>query len=125
MWLAKATTDLAVARTVLQRGPDMEPWAAAFHAQQAAEKAMKALLVLEGIEPERDHNLIAIKAMLPKTLNLGVSTGELARLSAYSRGVRYVAGLDMSDEPDWDEAGTAVTAAETVLTTANEQIRGR
>ena len=55
LWLTKAKTDLALAKVILKKGPDLEPWAAGFHAQQAAEKSMKAVLVAEGIEPPRDH----------------------------------------------------------------------
>jgi len=43
-WMSKARTDLALARVILEKGLDMEPWACCFHAQQAAEKAMKAVL---------------------------------------------------------------------------------
>jgi HEPN domain-containing protein len=48
-WLSKARTDLVLATVVLERDREgLEGWAAAFHAQQAAEKALKAVLVARG-----------------------------------------------------------------------------
>src|SRR5262245_36549096 len=44
-WLAKAEEDLAVARLLVQSDSPVR-WAACFHSQQAAEKAIKSLLVL-------------------------------------------------------------------------------
>ena len=44
-WLRHAKSDLAVARDV-EANPDVLPNQTAFHAQQAAEKAIKAVMVL-------------------------------------------------------------------------------
>jgi HEPN domain-containing protein len=125
LWLAKAKTDLALARVILKRGPDMEPWAAGFHAQQAAEKSMKAVPVAEGIEPPRDHNLVALKSMLPADLNLGVSMKTLASLSAMARGVRYVTELGDPDEPTWTEAEEAVAGAQTIMDATAAKVSGK
>jgi hypothetical protein len=48
-WLAKAKDDLAVANIVFD-APTGVNWAACFHAQQATEKALKAVLVAYGID---------------------------------------------------------------------------
>lgn len=45
-WITKAEEDLAAARRLLQDDPLPTP--AAFHCQQAAEKALKAFLVARG-----------------------------------------------------------------------------
>ena len=42
----------------------MDPWACCFHAQQAAEKALKAVLVAQGVEPPSIHNLVALPWLL-------------------------------------------------------------
>ncbi len=53
-WWERAGEDLAVAAHDLGGGFDR---AAAFHAQQAAEKALKALLVHRGVVPPKVHDL--------------------------------------------------------------------
>src|SRR3972149_5895678 len=77
-WLSKARTDLAVASVILEKRADMDPWACCFHAQQAAEKALKAVLVAQGAEPPFIHNLVALQALVPRDLDLGTPVAELA-----------------------------------------------
>ena len=114
-WLAKARTDLTVASVILEQGPDMDPWVGCFHAQQAAEKAFKAVLVATGAEPPFIHNLVALKALMPADLDLGTTVTDLADLSAVARGTRYVTDTDGAEDPTWDEAERAVVIAGGVL----------
>ena len=115
-FLSKARTDLAVATVVLDQGPMMEGWVACFHAQQAAEKALKAVLVARSVEPPFVHNLVALRALLPGDIDLDASVESLADLSAYARGIRYVINdVDGSEDPTWDEAERAVVAAGRIL----------
>lgn len=115
-WLSKARTDLALATVVLEKAPEMESWAACFHAQQAAEKALKAVLVARSVEPPFVHNLVALRALLPGDIDLDASVESLADLSAYARGVRYVINHgDGSEDPTWNEAERAVVAAGRIL----------
>jgi HEPN domain-containing protein len=51
-WLRHARSDLALARTTPT--PEIMLEALCFHAQQAAEKAIKAVLVVRGITPPSD-----------------------------------------------------------------------
>jgi len=55
-WLEKADTDLGMARHLLQ-GRSSFAFGAAFHAQQAAEKALKALLVWRGLPFPKTHDI--------------------------------------------------------------------
>ena len=58
-WIAKASNDLLCISNNLN-DPQI-PWdAVCFHAQQAAEKALKAYLVSRGLVVARTHNLMAI-----------------------------------------------------------------
>ena len=114
-WLSKARTDLTLASVILEQGPDMDPWVCCFHAQQAAEKALKAVLVAQGVEPPFIHNLVALQALMPPDLELGTPVTELADLSASARGTRYVTDADGSEDPTWDEAEHAVVVAGRVL----------
>jgi len=62
-WLRYATSDLLVAESVPRSGVLLETLA--FHAQQAAEKALKAaLLHLTGEEPPFTHSLTRLLAAL-------------------------------------------------------------
>src|SRR5262245_34031912 len=63
-WLAKAEEDLAVAQLLVQSDSPVR-WAACFHSQQAAEKAIKSLLVLAGVDFPRSHALGRLVALLP------------------------------------------------------------
>lgn len=117
-WLAKARTDLALASVILEQGPDMDPWVCCFHAQQAAEKALKAVIVAQGTEPPHIHNLVALQALMPPDLDVGASVADLAELSASGRGARYVTDADGSEEPTWDEAAHAVVVAGGILAAA-------
>ncbi len=114
-WLAKARTDLTLASVVLEQGPDMDPWVCCFHAQQAAEKAIKAVLVSRGVEPPFIHNLVALQALMPPDLELDVAVPDLADLSASARGTRYVTDSDGTEDPTWDEAERSVVVAGRVL----------
>ena len=60
-WLAKAEHDLLSIENNLQ-APEI-PWdTICFHAQQAAEKFLKAFLVFHGLPPLRTHDLVALLA---------------------------------------------------------------
>ncbi len=115
LWLSKARTDLALATVVLEKAPEVESWPACFHAQQAAEKALKAVLVARSVEPPFVHNLVALRALLPGDIDLNASVESLADLSAYARGASYVSDIEGSEDPTWDEAERAVVAAGRIL----------
>ena len=57
-WLRHARSDLAYATA--PRPPGGLPEGLCFHAQQAAEKAIKAVLVAQGIAVPRTHNLTSL-----------------------------------------------------------------
>jgi HEPN domain-containing protein len=58
-WVRKAELDFKTARHLLQSGPDFME-GAAFHAQQAAEKYLKTLLVWHQIEFPKTHDIEAL-----------------------------------------------------------------
>ncbi len=62
-WLARADEDYRSIQA-LRAIPD-PPWnSISFHAQQLAEKALKALLIFHGENPPKTHNLPALVALL-------------------------------------------------------------
>ena len=69
-WLAKADNDLLNIQNNLASREI--PWdTMCFHAQQAAEKMFKALIVHDGGTPNRTHDLIFWRPALPAIPSLG------------------------------------------------------
>ena len=66
-WLRFASDDLAAARLLLAED-ELPPRLSCFHAQQAAEKAIKAHLVHAGIAFRWTHDLVVLAALLPDDL---------------------------------------------------------
>jgi HEPN domain-containing protein len=78
--LTKAGDDLAIADLVLNSEIGVE-WAARFHAQQAAEKAVKAVLVHLGIDFPKSHRLDLLAGLLPASIDVGFDIDALADLA--------------------------------------------
>ncbi len=86
-WLGFALAGLAAARS--QSGRRVRPRIVAFHAQQAAEKAIKAALVLSDITPVRSHDLDELRNALPNDWWVKRRPVHLTRLSGYGVAIRY------------------------------------
>ena len=91
-WLARAEGDLALARTPLPMGGFYEDLC--FHAQQAAEKAIKAVYLHHGLIFRYTHDL---GELMEGLLQQGISVPEAVRscifLTSYAWSARYP-GLD-------------------------------
>ncbi len=94
-WLRFATEDLKVAQSLL-KADEAPPRHACSLAQQAAEKALKAALVLEGIDFPFRHDLDALRHLLPDTWSVRRTHPDLAQLTEWSVEARYPG--------DWKEA---------------------
>jgi len=110
-WVRKADEDLLNIRNNL--AAQEVPWSTVcFHAQQAAEKMLKALLVSHGVQPRRTHDLLDLLGecleLEPRVHALGPSC---ILLNRYSVDVRYP---QPSAEPDEPEGRAAVEAAQQV-----------
>lgn len=119
-WLELAAGDLLVARRIVG-DEELPPWAAAFHAQQAAEKALKGVLVAQGIAFERIHDLEALATRLPAPARDAFDFDELARLTPWAVQGRY--GIEDAGFTRDDVEGL-VDAAERVVVAARALIRG-
>src|ERR1700686_3354518 len=64
-WVSKAESDLSAAE-YLSRSGGSHVYAAAFHAQQAAEKYLKAFLVWHQIEFKKIHDISALLRLASK-----------------------------------------------------------
>ena len=88
-WLRRARSDLQLGRVAL-RTKGVLPEDACFHAQQCAEKALKALLLQRGIDFPRTH-VIEVLLDLLKVNGVDIPTGvdEAFQLSEYAVQTRY------------------------------------
>lgn len=114
-WLEKAYKDLAVVDFVVQRG-DYFADIACFHAQQSAEKAIKAYLIWKGIEPPRTHALGALVNLLPSDdLFLESWRPTLDRMSAYAVANRYPESSTLTEEDALEARDTARAVYQAIL----------
>lgn len=86
-WLALAEGDLDSARLLVTHGA-VALRNAAFHAQQASEKGLKALLVANGLTVPRTHSLPRLVTLLPETQR-PLSSVELSELDPWAVEGRY------------------------------------
>ena len=96
--VTKAENDLKTAAHTLKLGEDCPTDTVCFHAQQCVEKYLKAMLVLEGIDFPKTHNLKSLMGLLPDRACPSLSAEEQQRLTDYATGARY---------PGWGEISLA------------------
>jgi HEPN domain-containing protein len=103
-WLARAERDLQVCANELTVTPPL-PEMTAYHAQQAAEKALKAYLTLNGVPFRHTHNLLEL---LTQCQALDASFAQLSTaaqmLNPYSTQFRYPGGPLAPPEPEARQA---------------------
>ena len=108
-WAERAEEDYALAQSALRRKRPLA-YGACFHAQQCAEKYLKAALVAYGNSFPKTHDLIALNDLCSKAgFYLAVDNDQLDASSAYAVQVRYP-----GTEPSPDAARQAFATAKTV-----------
>ena len=109
-WLEKAEKDLVLARTSLSLNYYDY---ATFHAQQCAEKALKAFLISKGKPIKRTHDIGELILMCAEVDSefLKLFDDDVDLLTAYAVEARY----PTIHEPDKEEAENAIKLAELVL----------
>lgn len=83
--LALASDDLRSAELLVAGVPRQ----AAYHLQQAVEKVVKALLVREGVDPDRIHQIGRLAHELGAAHPLRAELLKLDRLTVYATAMRY------------------------------------
>ncbi len=102
VWLRYARSDLALA--ALSPQPEMLLESLCFHAQQAAEKAIKAvLLAMTGAEPPHVHSLGYLLTLLPEGRR-PPGAESIAQLTRYAVQARYPDDLSEVGEDEWQQA---------------------
>ncbi len=82
-WVARAESDLRAAVYLLEPRIERPTEAICFHAQQCAEKYVKALLVFRGADFPRTHDLEKLADLLPVALRPRLTIEEQRRLIGY------------------------------------------
>jgi len=95
-WIRLADHDLREAERALSEPLDPAYEISCFHAQQAAEKYLKALLVTNNISIPSTHDLVRLANQLPVKGGITVSVEELAHLTPYAVNSRYP-GVDVPE----------------------------
>ena len=111
-WLSKAELDLRAAAHEIS-APEEGLWGdVMFHSQQAAEKAMKALLAWHDVPFRKTHNLEELgRECIALDATLATIADRAAPLTEYAWKFRYPGE---SDEPERGEAEEALSAAQNV-----------
>jgi len=108
-WLRFARSDLAVAKRPAEGEVLLETLC--FHAQQAVEKSLKAVLVAEGTHFPRTHNLKILLDVLPAKRTASLDVRALAGLTHYATATRYPGDYEDVTEEEYREAVRLAEAA--------------
>lgn len=87
-WMGQARDDLRVAHQILS-GREPILWAAAFHSQQAIEKAIKTILIFLQVQFPFVHDLEELLALVPQGWAIKREEGVLRPLSRWATAGRY------------------------------------
>jgi HEPN domain-containing protein len=88
-WIAKAENDLLTASHTLKLGKKCPADTVCFHAQQCAEKYLKAFLIAEDIRFPRTHDIEVLVTLLPKHIRFPLKVEHQRLLTAYASAARY------------------------------------
>jgi len=88
-WVTKAEGDLHAAVYLLEPREEQPTEAVCFHAQQCAEKYVKALLVFRSTDFPKTHDLEKLTALLPVALRPRLTIEEQRRFIGYATAARY------------------------------------
>jgi HEPN domain-containing protein len=119
-WLLFARADLEAGRHNVASGRFHH--VACFHAQQAAEKCLKTVLVWSGVDPPRIHDLDELRDLIPDGWAVREAFPDLAALSFWAVHGRYPGEwLDIST----DEAASLVEMADSLFAQVLEDLGSR
>ncbi len=88
-WIKKAESDLITAEHTLTLKENCPFDMACFHAQQCAEKYLKALLVSRSVDFPKTHDLRLLMQRILADINLRLRIEEVVSLNRYTIEARY------------------------------------
>ena len=107
-WLRRARSDLSLASIPLPR--DVLYNDLCFHAQQAAEKSIKAVLIHSGIELQKVHDFSQLIALLPQHVPTPPGVHEAVSLTSYAVMARYPGDYENVTKEDYQEPKQAAVS---------------
>ena len=115
-WLRYAEEDLITAETLLKQ-PHVPPRQACWLAQQATEKALKAVLIFLEIDFPRTHDLDALRNLVPESWHLKTAHPDLSDLTRWVAEARYPEDMQEATNTDASEAVEKARAVWTSVST--------
>jgi HEPN domain-containing protein len=119
-WLALAEEDMRGAEAMASEDA-FSPRHVCWYSQQAAEKALKTVLVFEQVAFPFSHDLEQLRALVPIGWRVRGVQADLPTLSRWAIEGRY----PDSDAPTDEDATAALTAAREVVATVASELRER
>jgi HEPN domain-containing protein len=108
-WVAHAEEDFLLARAALKRKQPLS-FGACFHAQQCAEKYIKALLISKGADFPKTHDLLMLSNLCSSNgILLEIDPKHLNTLTDYAVRTRYP-----GNDPTAEDAKEAIELAKMV-----------
>ena len=120
-WMGFAFEDLSIAEEIIQSKTVVRR-AVCFHAQQAAEKALKAAFVFDGKKPPRTHDLRRLCKGLPPGWSAKTTDADLKKLSTWAVDSRYPGPWPQASD---QEALEAVATARAIVESIAADLKTR
>jgi HEPN domain-containing protein len=117
-WLRYARSDLELAG--INRPEEVLFEELCFHAQQAAEKALKAVLIAKGIAPPKTHSIRMLLDILSQVIIAPQEVEDSAGLTDYAVTTRYPGDFEPVGEEEYREA---LRMAKTVVIWAEKAVQ--
>jgi HEPN domain-containing protein len=123
-WFTKAAQDLRAAEVLMSANPPL-PGEAAYHCQQAAEKALKGYLAWHDVPFGKTHDLAAIGTLCAsREPDLESLCRRADRLTVFAWAFRYPGDPEDPTQEDVEEAiGLAREVFETMLSRLPAELR--
>jgi HEPN domain-containing protein len=116
-WLKRARSSLGLAKSSNDESVYYEDLC--FQAQQAVEKALKALLIYHGVEPERTHNLYRLLEELERFVQIDDEIKSVLKLYNFAVQTRYPGEYLKVEREEYEKS---VSIAENCLKWVEEKI---
>jgi len=101
-WIERAKGSLEIAQIKIVGHIHYEDLC--FQIQQAAEKALKGLIIFYGAEPEFTHNIELLLTELEKFTAIPQDVRQAMKLTAYAVQTRYPGGYDDITKEEYEKA---------------------
>ena len=121
-WIERAREDLRLSNHAMTMSTAIPYRLVAYHAQQCAEKCLKAYLVAGLTDFPYTHNIGVLLELCAKTASWIPKVNDAATLSSYAITARYPGGADRVTKR---EAVVTISIAERVLKTVTADLKAK